>query len=185
MMKHYPIISTDPPTEEERASWARTELREQELADAMRDAPELCAQCGTPLTDDDAPYLCDACTERASCAGSDIGEPWAVRYDPSYQPDRYGISVLGVLALACLIAALIGTARLERVRAQDTTLTAPHAINGRIYEWPDIGTDAYTRSCRIVRFFEDGSARAYCTEDGGQYRFDPEQGRWYDASTTR
>lgn len=177
MMKHYPIISTDPPTEEERASWARTELREQELADAMRDAPELCAQCGKPLTDDDAPYLCDACTERASCAGSDIGEPWAVRYDPYYQPDRYGISVLGVLALACLIAALIGTAGLERVLAQDTTLTAPHAINGRIYEW-----EAPEAGCQLVRWYEDGSATAFCPS--GFFNYDPDGSRdrgigWY------
>jgi len=162
----------------------RTTLAD-ELADAMLDAPDLCAQCGKPLTDD-AQYLCDDCTEAVYCDGSDICEPWDVRFSPAYQPpDRYGISVLGVLALACLIAALIGTAGLERVRAQDTTLRAPHAINGRIYEWPDIGTDAYTRSCAIVRFWEDGSARAYCTEDGGQSRFAPEKGRWYDASATR
>ena len=150
-----------------------------ELADAMRDAPDLCAQCGTPLTDDDAPYLCDDCTERASCAGSDIGEPWDVRYDPSYQPaDRYGISVLGVLALACLIAALIGTAGLERVRAQDTTATAPHAINGRAYTWtlPE-------PACVLVRGWEDGSSLAWCPD--GMARYDPEEGRWYDASTTR
>ena len=55
-----------------------------ELADAMQDAPDLCAQCGKPL-DDDAPYLCDDCTERASCAGSDIGEPWDVRFLAYYE----------------------------------------------------------------------------------------------------
>lgn len=43
-----------------------------ELADAMRDAPELCAQCGKPLTDD-APYLCDECT----------GMVWGNYYGPS------------------------------------------------------------------------------------------------------
>lgn len=156
-----------------------------ELHDAMLDAPDLCAQCGKVL-EDDAQYLCDSCTEHVYCDGSDICEPWDVRFSPAYQPpDRYGISVFGVLALACLIAVLIGTAGLEHVRAQDTTLRAPHAINGRNYEWPDIGTDAYTRSCAIVRFWEDGSARAYCTEDGAAYTFDPEVGEWFTMSALR
>lgn len=156
-----------------------------ELADAMQDAPDLCAQCGTPLTDDDAPYLCDACTERASCAGSDIGEPWAVRYDPYYQPDRYGISVLGVLALACLVAVLIGTAGLEHVRAQDTTLTAQRTINARPYTWtlPEAG-------CQLLRGWEDSGAQAWCPS--GLYNYDPDSdvttGKapgWYPASATR
>ncbi len=148
-----------------------------ELADAMRDAPDLCAQCGQPL-DDDAQYLCDDCTESAYCDGSDICEPWDVRFSPAYQPpDRYGISVFGVLALACLIAALIGTAGLERVRAQDTTLTAPHAINGRIYEW-----EAPEAGCQLVRWYEDGSATAFCPS--GLFNYDPDGSRdrgigWY------
>lgn len=87
-----------------------------ELDDAMLDAPDLCAQCGTTLNDTE-PYLCDNCTAEAYwddfCATSPRAcEPWSVRYAEA-APNRYGISVFGVLALACLIAALIGTAGLE------------------------------------------------------------------------
>ena len=152
-----------------------------ELADAMQDAPDLCAQCGTALNDTE-PYLCDNCTAEAYwddfCATAPRAcEPWSVRYAEA-APNRYGISVLGVLALACLIAALIGTAGLERVRAQDTTATAPHAINGRAYTWtlPE-------PACVLVRGWEDGSSLAWCPD--GMARYDPEEGRWYDASTTR
>lgn len=170
-----------------------------ELDAAMIDAPELCAQCGTPLADDE-PYLCDDCTARALRYPDDDDGPsdddWArVAEDIG---TRFYRSGLGVLALACLVATLIGTAGLERVRAQDTTLRAPHAFNGRIYQWPAIGTLQYSRSCGIVRFWEDFSAVAYCAEDGALYRYLP-QGQpyantagnpilapgWYPVSATR
>ena len=163
-----------------------------ELADAMQDAPDLCASCGTPLTDDE-PYLCDDCTADAYWTTSPLaGEPWDVLHDPYYQPpDRYGISVFGVLLLATVLASLIALG-LREVQAQVTTLRAPHAINGRIYEWPAIGTPAYSRSCTIIDFWEDGSARAYYTEDGALMAYDPDgdvttgkQPGWYPVTTTR
>lgn len=40
--------------------------------------------------------------------------------------------------------------------------------------WPVIGTPAYSASCTITRSWEDGSAVAYCTEDGASYVFDPD-----------
>lgn len=169
-----------------------------ELAEAMLDAPDLCAQCGKPLTDD-AQYLCDACTEAVYCADSDICEPWEVRFNPAYQPpDRYGISVLSVLLLATFLAACISTAGWQHVQAQDTR--PARTVNGRIYTWPDIGTAQYTRGCEIVRAFEDGSATAWCSEDGALYvwTFDPDgqyvpnipgnpvrQPGWYPMTTAR
>jgi len=159
-----------------------------ELADAMRDAPDLCAQCGTPLNDTE-PYLCDNCTAEAYwddfCATAPRAcEPWSVRYAEA-APNRYGISVLGVLALACLVAVLIGTAGLEHVRAQDTTLTAQRTINARPYTWtlPEAG-------CQLLRGWEDSGAQAWCPS--GLYNYDPDgdvtTGKapgWYPASATR
>jgi hypothetical protein len=39
---------------------------------------------------------------------------------------------------------------------------------------PDIGTPAYSASCTITHAWEDGSARATCTEDGATYSYDPD-----------
>jgi hypothetical protein len=90
-----------------------------------------------------------------------------------------GVTV-GLLALA------FGLALFARdVQAQDTTLTAPGQINGRVYEWPAIGNDLYTRSCEIVRWWEDGSAIASCWEDGAAYTFDPEENTWTPVSESR
>ncbi len=100
----------------------------------------VCVTCGC------GPCACEE--DPDYCNGSDICEPWAVRFDPYYQPaDRYGISVLGVLLLATVLAGLIASVGMRAVQAQDTTLRAPHAINGRIYEWPAIGAEVYSRSC--------------------------------------
>ena len=169
-----------------------------ELAEAMLDAPERCAQCGAILDDQDNGYLCDACTEAVYCADSDICEPWEVRFSAYYQPARNGISVLGVLLLATFLAACIGTAGWQHVQAQDTRLS--RTVNGHVYHWPDIGNAQYSRSCEIVRAFEDGSATAWCSEDGALYvwTFDPDgqyvpnipghpvrQPGWYPMTTAR
>lgn len=96
-----------------------------ELADAMQDALDLCASCGKPLKDDE-PWICDSCTADAYWATSPLaGEPWDVLHDPYYQPpDRYGISVFGVLLLATVLAGLIASVGWREVQAQDTTLRA-------------------------------------------------------------
>lgn len=150
-----------------------------------QDQPEdLCATCGKAL-EDDAPYICHACTEDAYYATSpDYCEPWSVRMDPYYQrPDRWGISVLGVLLFASLVASLIGTAGLEHARAQDSRIVT-RTINDRPYTWtlPEAG-------CQFVRGWEDMSARAWCPS--GMYAFDPDgsadraAGVWYEVNTTR
>jgi hypothetical protein len=46
---------------------------------------------------------------------------------------------------------------------------------------PIIGTVAYSDGCNVTAEFEDGSATAYCAEDGGNYAYDPdgrEAGPW-------
>lgn len=89
---------------------------------------------------------------------------------------------------AGLLVLAVGLMLLTRdVQAQEpaTTLTAPYAINGRIYEWPAIGTPEYSRSCSVYRAWEDGSAYATCWEDGANYVFDPEDGEWTPMSSTR
>lgn len=172
-----------------------------ELAEAMLDAPDLCAQCGKPLTDD-AQYLCDPCTEAAYCADSDICEPWDVRFSPYYQPARQGISVIGVLLFATFLAVCIGTAGWQHVQAQDTPATISYTspISGRVLVLPYIGTPEYNRSCTITRAWEDHSAEAWCSEDGALYvwTFDPDgqyvpnipgnpvrQPGWYPMTTAR
>lgn len=56
-----------------------------QFADAMTDAPDLCAQCGKPLTDTE-PYLCNDCTADAYWATSPLaGEPWEVRFSTFYE----------------------------------------------------------------------------------------------------
>ncbi|HEX2673444.1 MAG TPA: hypothetical protein VHM25_21330 [Polyangiaceae bacterium] len=48
-------------------------------------------------------------------------------------------------------------------------------------EYPIIGTPAYNASCAIVREYqEDGSALAYCTEDGETYYYDVDGNFIYD-----
>jgi hypothetical protein len=42
------------------------------------------------------------------------------------------------------------------------------------YVWPEIGTSAYSASCELTQYWEDGSAVAYCTEDGETYVYDPD-----------
>lgn len=43
---------------------------------------------------------------------------------------------------------------------------------GTSHTLPPIGTEAYSASCTITHTFEDGSATAYCTEDGATYFWD-------------
>ncbi len=91
-----------------------------------------------------------------------------------------------VIGLASLIAVLLFVGLIAReTSAQDTTLTAPYPINGRIYTWPAIGTDAYSASCTVYQAWEDGSAYASCWEDGASYVFDPEDGEWSPMTSTR
>ena len=55
------------------------------------------------------------------------------------------------------------------------TLAAPaHAITGDRYAYPIIGTPAYDAGCVITQEGEDGSAYAYCAEDGATYFHDPD-----------
>lgn len=151
--------------------------------DAMVDAPELCAQCGKPLTDDEP----DDCTADVYWRDFPDPEPWSERFPEPWIPRALDWPSVAVLLLATLLAVVIGTAGLEQVQARDTgaTLTAPGPINGRISTWPAIGTDAYAHSCEIVDFYEDGSATAYCKEDSGLYRYDPEDAAWYPLTLTR
>lgn len=46
--------------------------------------------------------------------------------------------------------------------------------DGQRYQLPIIGTPAYSASCYIAAAWEDGSAHAYCQEDGAGYTFDPD-----------
>ncbi len=55
------------------------------------------------------------------------------------------------------------------------TLALPaSAVDGTRYAYPIIGTPAYDASCTITQEWEDGSAYAYCAEDGATYLHDPD-----------
>src|SRR5580765_2869768 len=54
------------------------------------------------------------------------------------------------------------------------------SFHGHTYHWPLIGTAAYSGSCQITKWWEDGSAIAYCTEDGSWYAYDPDGNYYYD-----
>lgn len=83
---------------------------------------------------------------------------------------------------------IIKTAALVALSSLAFSLPAPsvaadddlsRVFHGRLYQWPTIGTDAYSDSCSITQWWEDGSALASCWEDGAAYRFDPEDNAWY------
>ncbi len=50
-------------------------------------------------------------------------------------------------------------------------LVAPHPTNGSTYVWPAIAGEA---DCSVTRFWEDGSAVAYCAGHGATWHFDPD-----------
>jgi hypothetical protein len=47
-------------------------------------------------------------------------------------------------------------------------------FHNHVYVWPDIGTPAYSAGCELRQWWEDGSALAYCPEDGETYLYDPD-----------
>ena len=64
------------------------------------------------------------------------------------------------------------------------SMTLPYPVEARTY--PPIGTPAYSAGCTITHEWEDGSAIAYCPEDGETWAFDADGGfayldgmRWY------
>lgn len=150
----------------------RTSIHD-ELSAAMLDAPEICAQCGRTLTDDE-PYLCDTCTEAAYCAGSDICEPWSERFPSPWIPRA--LDWPAVVMLASFLAVAVGTWGWQQVQAQDATVT--RSINDRPYTWtlPEAG-------CSFLRGWEDQSGLAWCPD--GLVRYDPEDEHWYAVSVTR
>ena len=66
-----------------------------------------------------------------------------------------------VLAALLFGAALVGG--ITEGRAHEST---------RVY--PPIGTAAYNAGCTITHTWEDGSALAYCPEDGETWVYDPD-----------
>ncbi|TXH50918.1 MAG: hypothetical protein E6Q97_19385 [Desulfurellales bacterium] len=135
-----------------------------ELADAMLDAPDLCAQCGAVLADDE-PYLCDDCTGAAYADWRyDDPEPWSERFPEPWIPRTLDYW-MPVLLLASLLAAVIAGAGASQAHAHSRA--AQRAINGQVYTWTLPGD-----ACALVAAYEDGSATAWCAD--GLHVYDPD-----------
>lgn len=97
-------------------------------------------------------------------------ESWDWDNDSGYRLDR-SEEVRGwrtVIAGAAIVGSLLfgGSAS-----AHTTHLPSPDFPD---FQLPPIGSIAYDRGCDVYYTAEDGSALAYCPEDGATYHFDPD-----------
>jgi hypothetical protein len=77
-----------------------------------------------------------------------------------------------VLAALLFGAALVGGITEGQSHAEAAHFTRP--FHGHVYTWPAIGTPAYSAGCELTHWWEDGSAVAYCPEDGETWLYDPD-----------
>jgi hypothetical protein len=72
------------------------------------------------------------------------------------------------------IALSIAFAGIALASTHPASASFTRPFHGHTYTWPDIGTPAYSASCDITQYWEDGSALAFCDEDGETYLYDPD-----------
>lgn len=96
---------------------------------------------------------------------ADLGHP--VRFAYLKRLSRGRARIAYVPAIASLALALTLS------HASAHTMPAP-SPNFPQPELPIIGTIAYDAGCTVTQVWEDGSAVAYCPEDGARFVFDPD-----------
>lgn len=158
---------------------------------------DTCADCGAPLADTDS-WLCSACITARDEANLEAEAFWAS--DPlgfgawrDHQMEHQSAYSLpaAIILIATMLAGLVLYGGWQDAQADDTTqppaasIVAPYPVNGRVYWWPVIGTEAFSRSCKITQWWEDGSAIAFCKEDGSSWTFSPEEYEWHATNETR
>lgn len=141
---------------------------------------EFCYACERLLASHEEVY-CGPCGEQALASWPEPSDAQLAQRDALIERGwRELAAVLAGIAVGLLV---LVSGLTHDARAHDTGLT--RVVDGRTLTWPAIGTEAYTRSCEIVRAWEDGSAEAYCAEDGAFMVYDPELNTWYNATETR
>jgi len=149
-----------------------------EACENTRDPWTVCAQCGSEVRASELHVIgCDICecgmlVEECACA--DEPAPHKSFEECCDDPTFLAAvnSVLRTQGAPTIKRALAGAALIA-------TCLLPTYARAQERAYPIIGTPAYNASCQIVTEWEDGSARAYCEEDGETYLFDAD-GFFYD-----
>lgn len=139
-----------------------------------------CETCGTRdtdltfhVSDDDALWQCEACvsehvTTTSATKHEETHDATSTHDTPDSGSDsdaHDGIPRANTLRHALAVASLALALTLGHVSAHE----APQPD-----VWPIIGTPAYDSGCVITQAWDDGSAVAYCAEDGAWMVFDPD-----------
>lgn len=186
-MREFLLTKTSPDgkTWPVRVDWLTTNC-DKGYFERVDDAPT-CDDCGAATADDPDARTCDAgitlcgaCIEaqqdavRAIVEAERTAQHEAEMDRRTWQAMDDGYRKAAYVAARAASVALLALALLTGTTHAAETITYESPTSGRTLTLPFIGTPAFSDSCSIYAAWEDGSALAFCSEDGTRWAHDPD-----------